>query len=70
VIDGAESKDPDGAYVTHAARSFSITEARSWRIRDGLSLRQNCWHLATAGGSTSLLDSNTGGLHIGVTSIV
>jgi hypothetical protein len=25
---GAESKDPDGSYLTHAARSFSTTEAR------------------------------------------
>jgi len=25
---GAESKDPDAAYLTHAARSFSTTEAR------------------------------------------
>jgi hypothetical protein len=25
---GAESKDPDGAYLTHAARTFSTTEAR------------------------------------------
>jgi hypothetical protein len=32
-LDGAGSKDPEGAYLTHAARSFSTTEARSWRIR-------------------------------------
>jgi hypothetical protein len=25
---GAESKDPEGAYLTHAARTFSTTEAR------------------------------------------
>jgi hypothetical protein len=27
-LDGAESKDPDGAYLTHAVRTFSTTEAR------------------------------------------
>jgi hypothetical protein len=27
-LDGAESKDPEGAYLTHAVRSFSTTEAR------------------------------------------
>jgi hypothetical protein len=26
-LDGAESKDPEGAYLTDAARSFSTTEA-------------------------------------------
>ena len=29
-LDGAEPKDPDGAYLTHAARTFSTTEARTW----------------------------------------
>jgi hypothetical protein len=33
---GAESKDPEDAYLTHAARSFSSTEARTWRTRHGL----------------------------------
>ena len=27
-LDGAESKDPEGAYLADAARSFSTTEAR------------------------------------------
>jgi hypothetical protein len=27
-LDGAESKDPEDAYLAHAARSFSATEAR------------------------------------------
>jgi hypothetical protein len=27
-LDGAESKDPEGACFTHAVRSFSTTEAR------------------------------------------
>jgi hypothetical protein len=26
-LDGAESKDPEGAYLTHAARTFSTTES-------------------------------------------
>ena len=30
--------NPEGAYLTHAARSFSTTEARTWRTRHGLSL--------------------------------
>jgi hypothetical protein len=37
-LDGAESKDPDRPYLTPAARTFSTTEARTWRTRDGLSL--------------------------------
>jgi hypothetical protein len=35
VLDGAESKDPEDAYLTHAARSFSTIEARTWRTRHG-----------------------------------
>jgi hypothetical protein len=35
---GAESKDPEGAYLTHAARSFSTTEASTGRTRHGLSM--------------------------------
>ena len=33
---GAESKDPEGAYPTHAVRTLSNTEAHSWRISHGL----------------------------------
>jgi hypothetical protein len=35
---GAESKDPGDAYLTHAARSFPTTDARTGRTRYGLSL--------------------------------
>jgi hypothetical protein len=35
---GAESKDLGGAYLAHAAGTFSTTEARTWRARHGLSL--------------------------------
>ena len=34
----AESKDPGGAYLTHAARSFSTTEAREQDLLTGTSL--------------------------------
>jgi hypothetical protein len=37
-LDGAQSKDLEGAYRTHAARSFSTAEARTWRTRHGLFL--------------------------------
>jgi hypothetical protein len=37
-LSGAESKDPEGAYLTHAVRSFSTTEARTWRRCHDLSL--------------------------------
>jgi hypothetical protein len=30
-VDGAEPKDPEGAYLAHAVRTFSTTEARTWR---------------------------------------
>jgi hypothetical protein len=36
-LNGAQSKDPEGAFLTHAARSFSTTEAHTWRPRHGLS---------------------------------
>jgi hypothetical protein len=36
---GAESKDPEGAYLTHAALSFSTAEAGNWRTHHRLSLR-------------------------------
>ena len=39
-FDGAESKDPEGAYLTHAARSFSTTEAGTWRTHLGLGWRR------------------------------
>jgi hypothetical protein len=41
----AESKDPGGAYLTHAARTFSTTEARIGRTGYDLSLEtglKNC----------------------------
>ena len=64
-LDGAESKDPEGAYLTHAARSFSTTEARTARTRHGLShgpRTRNRGYLAVAGGSIYLLGSHTGTL--------
>jgi hypothetical protein len=33
----AESKDPERAYPTHAVRTLSTAEARTWRTRHGLS---------------------------------
>jgi hypothetical protein len=30
-LNGAESKDPGDAYLAYAVRSFSTTEARTWR---------------------------------------
>ena len=42
-LGGAESKDLDGAYRAHAARSFSTTEARSWRTHHGLSQQRKGW---------------------------
>ena len=70
-LGGAESKDPDGAYLTHAARSFSTTEARSWPTHHGLSLgprTRTAGILLCPGGSIYLLGSHTGTLYIGVTS--
>jgi hypothetical protein len=32
---GAESKDLEGAYPTHAVGTLSTTEARTWRTRQG-----------------------------------
>jgi hypothetical protein len=37
-LNGAQSKDLGGAYLTHAARSFSPTEARTGRTRHGTDL--------------------------------
>jgi putative endonuclease len=44
--------NPEGAYLTHAVRTFSTTEARSWRARHDI----------------YILGSHTGTLYIGVTS--
>jgi hypothetical protein len=41
VLNGAESKDPGGAYLAYAAGSFSTTEARSWQTRHGLPWTEN-----------------------------
>ncbi len=32
-LDGAESKDPEDAYLAHAIRVFSTTEARAMAVR-------------------------------------
>ena len=37
-LDGAESKDPEDAYLAYAVRSFSTTEAGTGRTGHGLSL--------------------------------
>jgi hypothetical protein len=36
-LGGAESKDPEGAYLVDAVRTLSNTEAATWRTRHGLS---------------------------------
>ena len=41
MIDGAESKDPEDAYLAYAVRSFSTTEARTGPTRHGLSLAES-----------------------------
>jgi hypothetical protein len=35
---GAESKDPEDAYLVDPVRTLSTTEARTWHTRHGLSL--------------------------------
>jgi hypothetical protein len=43
---GAESKDPEDAYLACAVRSFSTTEARTGPTRHGLSLGREQERLA------------------------
>ena len=54
-LDGAESKDPGGAYLAHAVRAFSTSEAREQdlpAVRTGWSrvhLFMHCNHLPSPG---------------------